>query len=132
MTNEDILLPEGFEDSPPLPVANHHWDCEVATKVLGWVRHASSLDRTLGWTGNGKEWDHTPKFTKDIAAAWMVVDLLRTKFTNVSLHGANGWGLTCWNIDADGNSKDIVAPINADTPALAICRVALLWAWNKQ
>lgn len=66
-----------------------------------------------------------PRYCANIEAAWLVVEKLRERFTNVALHAANGWGLTCWDVTRDGDEVNTVDPTNAETAPLAICRAAL-------
>lgn len=72
----------------------------------------------LDWIGNGPQ-----PYSTNIASAWLVVDRLRSFYSNVNLHGANGWGLSLGIITLDG--EDWTAPIPADTAPLAICLAAL-------
>lgn len=71
-------------------------------------------------------WRFIPKFSTDVAAAWRIMELLRGRFSNVSLHAANGWGLTVWDIGRPVDPFSLHGPVNADAAPLAICRTALL------
>lgn len=66
-------------------------------------------------------WEPVPFYSTQISTAFELLDMLRKRFTNVSLHAANGWGLTCWNIDPEGKSKGVVGPFSAATAPMAIC-----------
>lgn len=70
-------------------------------------------------------------YSTDIAAAWLVMEKLCARYSNLSLHAANGWGLSCGRIDVNFESEERelieqwTAPINADTAELVICLAAL-------
>jgi hypothetical protein len=62
-----------------------------------------------------------------------VLHLLAGKYTNVSLHGANGWGLTCFDIPyglpakkGDPLEQNVIGPFNGDTIAHAVCKTGLI------
>jgi hypothetical protein len=49
-----------------------------------------------------------------------VLTQLHKRFSNVSLHGANGWGITCWNISYQEEDDD--SEIEHDVTAVAMGR----------
>lgn len=120
-------------------------DALVAEKVMGWVKlEAHPAPHTLFHPNFGKPgnpnyagpWfyhpDWTPEkgghpngqvipaYSTDIAAAWLVVERLGTNFREL-VHLRPGWQATV----TKANNYYAVA----DTPALAICLVALK-AWG--
>jgi hypothetical protein len=125
-------------------------DALVAERVMGWPRrvppsafghpwptdthwftdHDSEVEHL--WREDGKLCSMPFCPSTDITAAWQVVEKLREHYTNVSLHGANGWGLTAWNSALDGREYDLGGPINAATAPHAICLTALLALGEKE
>lgn len=106
-------------------------DALVAEKVMGW--QVSSSDTAYARTPDGRVYlCRLPKFSTDIAAAWLALEEMRKRFTNASLCADNGWGLTLWNITGSGGHRDVCGPVNAPTAAEAICRAALLAVGHKE
>ena len=66
-----------------------------------------------------KGFQELPKYHNDIDAAMKLWDALSDKFSNLSLHQANGWGFTVWDETPDG-ADNTVGPIPADTSVKAI------------
>ena len=67
----------------------------------------------------------TGPYAEDISSAWLVVEKLRERYSNVVLHGANGWGVSLGNITGTNGSETWIGPFNAATAPEAICRAGL-------
>lgn len=128
----------------PLP-AGRALDAEVATKVMGWTEWKSpvvprGVDEPDCWrTGDPESPTRTIAYwspSTDIAAAWLVLDWLRSQRDVVML--TFDTRDKCWEIDAcdyidddTGKRDDGSAPrgcaviVSAETAPLAICRAAL-------
>lgn len=121
----------------------NYWEVIHKDKPQGYIGK-DEFDADLCYWQDGWGPRHVLEYSSYLTDAWHIVDKIRERFSNVSLHGSNGWGLTCFNIyDSETDlelfsddrqqfiERNIVGPVNADTPALAICRTALLVNWDK-
>jgi len=128
--------------------AGRDMDELVAARVMGWSYDpASDLPGVLAGSGkatylesglffwwttpDGRHRYTPPEFSADIAAAWQVVEKLRESLPVIRLSSGDIMG-KLWQFHVadryrdrsfDGD-RDYFA--NAETPALAICRTALL------
>jgi hypothetical protein len=116
-------------------------DGEVHEKVMGHARtclHLSvtrpdpdsslmvcdSCKRQFGSTGLAMEQFRVPFYSTDIAAAWLVVESVRRRFSHFSLQDfADGW--ECQFHDAPPGVTTCANVVDADTAPEAICRAAL-------
>ena len=128
MTRDEILAME----------AGRELDALVAEKVMGFAKVVRDYDKRHNTEGLrsfvydtafawfGKE---TPRYSTDIAAAWLVVEHMGPIPFSLRFQPADAWRAgggevycyahwTCW---FEGGKE-----IDADTAALAICRAALL------
>lgn len=64
------------------------------------------------------------KYSTDIGATWRVVDVLRERFTNLSLYADNGWCCRVWTI-VTAHPDVVFSSGNQPTPQLAVCYAAL-------
>jgi hypothetical protein len=95
--------------------AGRELDAEVARHVMGMP---------------GEAYSPVPRYSTDLATAWEVVEVLRRRFDGVALAAlprAGGWGLTVWDQPRHSSAaQNVVGPVDAGTPALAVCHTALL------
>lgn len=77
-------------------------------------------DETAKWA-----FDAIPAYTRSIDAAWQVVDKMRERFSNVSIHIDNGAAMQMFHIDRTGEVIRSAYGENAETAPLAICLASL-------
>lgn len=121
--------------------AGRKLDAIVAELVMGWTDTGTDGVSTYGLppspnlqdiyhkhnsAGNGLF--HVPRFSTDIAAAWLVWEWLTRQFTNVALYAydRDRHRVLCWGIDESGNSYNVVSGGGAESVPVAICRAALM------
>ena len=114
------------------------WKIEGAVDVGYWTFDAHDTVLYIVAPGSCPLW----RPYDSIADAWMLVEKLRRRFTNISIHGANGWGVTLGDIRADEDNPDgpliekWIGPFgdtgNPETPCEAICEAALKTLGAKQ
>ena len=128
MTRNEILnMPAGRE-----------MDALVAEKVMGWSRgtyHSDGVDYLRDPEGTSHL--NVPQYSTDIAAAWQVVEKIRTKYPVIRIstgdlmgkywqcHMADAWREVSHEDDSDWFA-------NAPTAPLAICRAALLAVMDSE
>lgn len=96
-----------------------------------WVRVCHGPPAACGWKGSDSDCMAWPRFSTDIAAAWTVVERLRSKQVDVMLlqgepqvgrGPADQWECALWWHE-NGEHRETTQ--YADTAPLAICRAAL-------
>ena len=122
--------------------ANRETDALIAERVMGWEKSPARVSFRLGGylvdpgenvytdkSGNTYATFEVPEFTKDIAAAWQVMDWMREntveKYTAPSLFSVpHGWSMVLY--EKNDNHAPAWLDAFAPTAPLAICRAALL------
>jgi Phage ABA sandwich domain len=122
--NNQYLVPDGYE----LPDPTRELDARIAY-LLGW-----RWDKNSAWSPSGSKWSRVaheyadwswlPIYSKDIAAAWQVVNFLADS-TSISLY-ILFYGTSATLHLKSGPNLHVVA----DSTALAICHLAIKWAQN--
>lgn len=113
--------------SPPL-TAGPQMDALVAEQVMGWGRSKGGLYRPGGDPKNIRDYRDVPRYSTDIAAAWLVVEKLIADgwFPDVQF---NDWGTESWHATlmrrTDDERADGYHGAQAASAPLAICRAAL-------
>lgn len=122
------------------PIDLTELDRLLAEKVMGWLRPAAkwfdaiTLHRILDpCTEEYIDWHPTT----DIAQAMIVAERMNDSGWNLTLCSGNGWGATFYKVNFQETSETHIVweeshgPVNADTPALAICLAARKWLESK-
>ena len=108
-------------------LATRETDVLVHERFFGSATEYSNLFGVGEWVDAGTNYYRPiPKYTTDLVAAWKVMEALRARFSNVALHGDNGWGLTVWHVGREGMEGRFHGPCNAATAPHAIALTALL------
>lgn len=110
--------------------AGHTLDARIAATVMGWQDVAVD-ERALGKRSQGippgSHKQYVPYYSKDISAAWEVVEKMKERFGDVQVLANNftrhpGW----WECSIEHAIRDeVLACVEAETAPHAICLAAL-------
>ncbi len=104
---------------------------EVQAIPVGRELDAAVAERFMGY-----DWCQSPPpYSTEIAAAWTVVEKLRTRFTTLSIVSQNGWHVIAWDEGASRMPSNVICADGTDFPDV-VCRAALLacleGAWKTE
>lgn len=116
----------GTEQETPRMRELHSWLEDVGIQAVG--RYAIDVEQNF-WQAMATGFGNWSPST-DISAAFTVVEKMRERYTNVSIHAANGWGVSFGDIKCERGNPDEFTErwtptVSADTLPEAICRAAL-------
>lgn len=108
-------------------------DALVAKKVMGWTKHrraaGEDVDYSFNWVppefrGDVAYWRPLPRYSEDIAAAWVVVSKLPCAHLAVEWRDGRGWEAWFAIWDSVKQDADVYEGLG-DTAPHAICLAAL-------